>query len=340
MLLRRAFVLMALAGCLPRSNRSEGDAPPPEPPEPPDDEPKDGSAPRPSEPAPAPASPPPERLAKGPGELPPRQTYDAAIPPTPENLEARAAALRERYGPHGLTVLVERPFVLVGNQGLEALRRRAEGTVRWAVHRLEQDYFDAAPLDIVEVWLLGDDQSYRAHAVAVLGEQPDTPYGYFTPKHQVLIMNIATGGGTLVHELVHPFVDNDFPECPSWLNEGLASLYEQCSDHDGHIWGLTNWRLPGLQETIEAGRLPSFGVLLSTTRDQFYEDDPGSNYAQARYLCMYLQEMGQLQAFYRDFRRDVGHDPTGLATLRGIVGEDMPAFQRHWEQWVLTLRFG
>ena len=31
----------------------------------------------------------------------------------------------------------------------------------------------------------------------------------------------------LVHEMVHPFMDADFPACPAWFNEGLASLYEQ-----------------------------------------------------------------------------------------------------------------
>ena len=110
------------------------------------------------------------------------------------------------------------------------------------------------PRDIVEVWLFGDARSYRRHALAIFGDRPDTPYGYFTPEHQALVMNIATGGGTLVHELVHPYIDNDFPRCPSWLDEGLASLFEQCQDHGGHIWGLTNWRLPGLQEAIAAGR--------------------------------------------------------------------------------------
>jgi hypothetical protein len=335
MLPRRAFVLLALAGCRPRASRGddEGGAREPDP-----GDAVETPAARESEPAAAVGELPP--AAGEPGELPPHLEQQGAVAPTPENLRARAAALRERYGPHGLSVLVEPPFVIVGNEGPKELQRHAEGTVRWAVERLERDYFDAAPLDIVEVWLLGDDESYRAHALAVFGDRPDTPYGYFTPQHQVIVMNIATGGGTLVHELVHPYIASDFPGCPSWLNEGLASLYEQCSDRDGRIWGLTNWRLAGLQATIEAGQLPSFTTLLSTTRDEFYEQDPGSNYAQARYLCYHLQEEGSLRAFYRDFRRDVASDPTGLATLRTHVGDDLSAFQRRWERWVLGLRYG
>jgi hypothetical protein len=267
-------------------------------------------------------------------------TSDQLVAPTARSLEERAAALRERYGPHGLTVLVEAPFVLVGDEEPAVLRGHAEHIVRWAVRRLEKDFFDTPPRDIVEVWLLGSDDSYRAHARAVFGDEPDTPYGYFNPTHRVLVMNIATGGGTLVHELVHPYIDSDFPACPSWFDEGLASLFEQCADHEGRIWGLTNWRLAGLQQTIEAKALPSFQTLLSTTRDQFYGEDPGSNYAQARYLCYYLQQEGRLRAFYRDFRRDVGTDSSGLATLRAHVGEDLADFQRQWEGWVMTLRYG
>ncbi len=267
-------------------------------------------------------------------------TSKKPVPPTADSLEARAEALTERYGPYGLTVLVEAPFVLVGDEEPRVLRRRAQHTVRWAVTRLERAYFEAPPSDIIEVWLLGDDASYRAHARAVFGDEPDTPYGYFSPTHRVLVMNIATGGGTLVHELVHPYIESNFPGCPSWFDEGLASLYEQSSENDGEIWGLTNWRLAGLQQTIEADALPSFETLASTTRDEFYEQDPGSNYAQARYLCYYLQQHGQLRAFYRDFVRDSERDPTGLTTLRAHVGKDLVAFQRQWERWVMTLRFG
>ena len=117
-----------------------------------------------------------------------------------------------------------------------------------------------------------------------------------------LVMNIATGGGTLVHEIVHPFMAANFAACPSWFNEGLASLYEQSGEEDGQIKGFVNWRLDGLQRTIRAGRLPTFETLCGTTTDEFYHHDKGANYGQARYLCLYLQEHGLLKKFYDEFR--------------------------------------
>jgi hypothetical protein len=153
-------------------------------------------------------------------------------------------------------------------------------------------------------------------------------------------MNIATGGGTLVHEIVHPFIASNFPDCPSWFNEGLASLYEQAHDREGHIAGLTNWRLRGLQAAIRDRKLPSFEKLCSTTTGEFYDRDRGTNYAQSRYLCYYLQEQGLLVKFYRAFRENVGHDPTGIETLKTILGEDdLAAFQKRWQTYVLKLEY-
>lgn len=240
----------------------------------------------------------------------------------------------------GFTVVLEPPFVVVGDEAPDVVKRRAAGTVRWAVEHLKQDFFSKNPTRILEVWLLSEKESYEHHARAVFGDEPSTPYGYYSAEHGALIMNIATGGGTLVHEIVHPFMEANFPDAPAWLNEGLGSLYEQSAEEDGHIVGLTNWRLAGLQRAIREGRLPSFASLTKTSSREFYGDDSGTNYAQARYLLYYLQEHGLLLRFFHDMRAAHSSDPTGHATLQRVLGvDDMRVFQPHWQRWVLALRF-
>jgi len=188
--------------------------------------------------------------------------------------------------------------------------------------------------------LFRDKTSYEENGTTLFGEMPATPYGYYSPRQRVLVMNIATGGGTLVHEIVHPFVAANFPACPAWLNEGLGSLYEQCMDRRGHIWGRTNWRLKGLQQAIIDKKVPPFSELCGTTTNQFYREDPGTNYSQARYLCYYLQEQGLLVRYYHQFRKSVGEDPTGYKALTDVLGvTDMKKFQQDWEKYVMTLRF-
>jgi hypothetical protein len=248
--------------------------------------------------------------------------------------------LKKKIPGRQFTVLIEPPFVVLGDEPAEVVRSRTEKTVRWAVVKLKAAYFTKDPKEILDIWLFKDGQSYRGYCKSIFHATPDTPYGYFSATDRALIMNISTGGGTLVHEIVHPFVAANFPHCPAWFNEGLGSLYEQSGEVAGRIHGFTNWRLHGLQEAIRKNRVPSFKALCSTSDEQFYEEDRGANYSQARYLCYYLQEHDLLRKFYRRFHADHRADPTGYNTLKKVLGrDDMDTFKKEWEAWVMKLRF-
>jgi hypothetical protein len=242
--------------------------------------------------------------------------------------------------PEGFTIVVQKPFVVIGNESPEIVKKRAEKTIKWAVDKVKQKYFEKDPDVIIDIWLFKDEKSYYKYAKEIFGDEPTTPFGYFLEREHVLIMNISTGGGTLVHEIVHPFMHANFPECPPWFDEGLASLYEQCGEKDGHIYGFTNWRLKGLQEAIEQDLVPSFKVLTAMNANEFYLQDKGTNYSQARYLCFYLQERGLLVKYYREFYKHRRKDPTGYNTLKNILKEDdMAAFKGRWGKFVLSLAY-
>ena len=141
-----------------------------------------------------------------------------------------------------------------------------------------------------------------------------------------------------MHEIVHPYMAANFPKCPAWFNEGLASLYEHSGEENGRIHGYPNWRLTGLQQAIRAKAVPSFEKLCGTTTEQFYGEDRGTNYGQARYLCYYLQQKGLLEKYYRDFRAHAADDPSGYKTLQKVLGEsDMAAFKKRWEAFCMKL---
>ena len=236
-------------------------------------------------------------------------------------------------------ITVEEPFVVVGDGSAEDFERGL-ATVRWARDHLERDFFDHRPEKILDVFLFHDAASYEHGVRALTGESPTTPYGFYSSEHAGLFMNIATGGGTLVHEIVHPYVEADFPGAPPWLNEGLGSLFEQSDDRDGHIVGLPNWRLPALQRAVAHGQAPSFKSLIHLGTNEFYGDDSGMNYAEARYLLYYVQDKGLVRDFYRAFRAARKKDPSGYATLFATLGErDDAEFRARWERFVTALRF-
>ena len=267
---------------------------------------------------------------------------DAGTVPTDTALAGHLARLEQEVPP-GCTVLAQPPFVVIGDEPPETVRKRASQTVKWAVDLLKQDYFQRDPQEIVDIWLFSDRESYTNHARQLFNDTPTTPFGYYSAEHHALVMNIATGGGTLVHEIVHPFMRANFPACPAWFNEGLASLYEASSEKNGHIHGLINWRFKGLEQAIQGGKTISFQQLTSTTDAEFYGAGTGASYsqyyAQARYLCYYLQERGLLVKYYHEFVANAKRDPTGYATLQRVLGEDdMQAFQKKWETFILGLR--
>ena len=254
---------------------------------------------------------------------------------------AHVERLKKRLPSADFTIVVQPPFVVIGDEPADSVKEHSERTVKWAVDKLKQDYFSKDPKEILDIWLFKDAPSYERNAVALFGDKPTTPYGYYSSRHKALIMNISTGGGTLVHEIVHPFIEANFPNCPPWLNEGLGSLYEQSGEVGGHIHGYTNWRLPGLQNAIKAGQVQPFNTLMSLNASSFYNDDKGTNYAQSRYLCYYLQQRGLLVKFYREFVAHQKDDPSGFGTLRRVLGvRDMNAFKLKWEKYVLTLQQG
>jgi hypothetical protein len=262
-----------------------------------------------------------------------------AAPARAKDYEAHVALLKKRIPP-GFSIVIQEPFVVIGDGGLPAVSRSASGTVKWAVDHLKADFFKDDPEEILDIWLFKDRESYNRYTKEIFNDTPGTPYGYFSHKHKALIMNIATGGGTLVHEIVHPFMHANFPECPSWFNEGLGSLFEQANERDGHIIGMTNWRLAGLQKAIKAGTVPSFKTLTAMTSGEFYNEDRGTNYAQVRYLCYYLQERGLLIEFYKQFVANQKQDPSGFNTLKKVLGEeDLEQFKTKWEAFVLKLTF-
>jgi hypothetical protein len=232
--------------------------------------------------------------------------------------------------------LIEAPFVVIGDESPAKVKSRTTGFFRWTVRHLEKDFFKTRPAEIIEVWLFKNEKTYRKGAKKFFGDTPETPYGYYSPEDNALIMNIGPGPGTLSHELVHPYIEANFPAAPAWFNEGLASLYEQPAEKNGHIWGNTNWRLPNLKKQLKDNSLPAMDKLLSTTRDGFYQAQYDS-YAYARYLIQYVQDTGKLREFYAKFVADT-KDSTGKTALEAILGEKLETFEPKWRKWALALQ--
>jgi len=251
-----------------------------------------------------------------------------------------AKRLKDKLG-EALNVVVHPPYVIAGDMTTRELNSWYERTIRPASEAMAHSYFDVSPSQPITVLLFSKELSYNENAKALFGDGGISVYGYYKPQNRTLVMNIDTGGGTLVHELTHALADFDFPDIPDWFNEGLASLHEQCRFREGDqgqwVEGLENWRLPGLQKAIQADRLRPLKTMIEA--NDFRGELEGINYAQARYFCMYLQRKQLLDKFYRNFREQHATDPLGIGALEDVLQiRSWQDLDQDFRKWVLTLR--
>jgi len=265
-----------------------------------------------------------------------------------EQCRQMAAVLETQLDPT-FSVLVEPPFVMAGNMRKTDLTAHREQSVVRPAAAMWRTYFTRRPDEPITVLLLtdrgvrppADDRdpgyAYRAWARKLFGDQPVSGCGYYKPDRRTMVVNIDTGGGTLVHELTHALIPYDFPHAPDWINEALASLHEQCRVEEDGIVGLPNWRLRDLQKALATGTLRPLADLV--TKDDFRENQPGLNYAQARYFAMYLQHRGKLRDFYCYYRDHGTGERAAVAAIEHVFGESIDDVERSFLAWVNTLQF-
>lgn len=230
------------------------------------------------------------------------------------------------------------PFIVTGDlDSAELLKWK--GRINRSQRALKRLFFKDDPSQVITVWLFKSLESYNQHNQKFWGMSPNTPYGYFIPASKRMVMNISSGGGTLTHELVHPYISQNIPKSPLWFHEGLATLYEQSRYSGGNIYGMNNWRLYALQQRIRSKTLPSLTSMMRSGQD-FYGMNREIYYAQARYLMFYLQSRNLLVKYYDAYKDTAASDPSGIRILLDITQENsMAEFETTWKDFVLKQRF-
>jgi hypothetical protein len=230
---------------------------------------------------------------------------------------ARGRQIGEQLGDK-CAVFVQAPFVIAGDMSQKDLHAWYDETIHPAAVAMGHRYFKTKPSQPITVLLFSGKESYEHYAEKLFKDRGISIYGYYKPRERTLVMNIGTGGGTLVHELTHALVAFDCPDVPDWFNEGLASLHEQCrfrEDERGPwVEGLVNWRLPRLQKELEAQRVPSLADFIRD--DDFRGEREAVNYAQARYFCLFMQRRGVLETYYAALKKNIKDDPHGVAAIK------------------------
>ncbi len=271
---------------------------------------------------------------------------DAAPPSPPYDLAAdrsRIEALaKDELGAATSTTVAQESFVLVAAPGWSAT---ALATSRALTTRAIDAYFhgrfDKRPARAVAVYLFPEAKSYQAYCRAKIGGECPSEFGVYYPDRRRIVMNAGPGLGTLTHELVHPIVESDFPGAPTWIDEGIASLFEApVIPRDGEIHGVKNWRLPrlltGMKSPSESAST-RIEALFAMSNATFRDGLEKLHYATARYLCQWLDEKGWLWPFYRQWRDGVKDDPSGEKAFTKVTGMTPAQATAPFQAWVTKL---
>jgi hypothetical protein len=204
-------------------------------------------------------------------------------------------------------------------------------------------FFARRPDRAVTVELVRSASAFSQRCDARFPSGCEGDLGAYSRKTRDIIVNVGPGLPTISHELIHPLVQTDFPRIIEWFDEGIASLFEKpvFGPAAGEMHGANNWRYARLSRALRSPNerdevhLPKLFALYQLTYDTVDQD---LHYAEARALCQWLDERGQLWPFYRAWRDGVAEDSSGEKSFALITGTTPAEADATWLAWAKTLR--
>jgi hypothetical protein len=275
----------------------------------------------------------------------PAASTPSAVSEPPYDLIAdqrrRAKTAKDELGPKAMSTVVSDVFVVIGPPGWQGGQfEQSVALMKNAMAGFMNGRFGKKPEEAISVYLFPNGATYEAFCTQKYSAPCIAHFGFYEPGARYMVMNIGLGLGTLTHEIVHPLVEADFPRAPTWINEGIASVFEQPQlPKPGEIHGGKNWRHPRLKRALTTAERDRARLdrLFGMRDETFRGDGEDLHYAMARYVCQWLDERGKLWPFYQRWRDNREDDPTGERSFREIVGSTPAEAHAAWSKWVLAL---
>jgi hypothetical protein len=269
-------------------------------------------------------------------QLAPDLAYDRQA-----DLQAWAAEARRQLGAQTVIRVEGDVFVLAAPRASPKFDQAAV----LARQALEAFYgggrFTKRPDRAVSAFIFDAQGPFDAHCRALVGANPEPLLGAYSLKTRTICVNAGPGASTLVHEMVHPIIQTDFPHAPAWIDEAIASLYESpIFPKQGEIEGVTNWRLARLQHALDSAadkdKLRVDALFVMSDAD-FRGRDIDLHYAVARFFAQWLDARRALWPFYCGWRDGYTDDKSGEKAFRAAVGTMPAEVNGEWIAWVRQL---
>src|ERR1043166_2991358 len=74
---------------------------------------------------------------------------------------AHIEQLKKKLPSADFTIVIQPPFVVIGDESPEVVKEHSVNTVKWAVDKLKLEFFSQDPEEILDIWLFKDASSYE-----------------------------------------------------------------------------------------------------------------------------------------------------------------------------------
>lgn len=201
------------------------------------------------------------------------------------------------------------------------------------------------------VVILPTRHDYQAWAISMVGDRADRLGGmYIHDQRELYAQDI---GDSLRHEFAHALHHRHMAQigrlAPMWIQEGLCSLPEDVRvepsvpPREGEapdVQALTpvpSWRSNTVRRMARIGNLPRWATFMKMDDDKFMAQRALGNYAVARTIFLYLQDRGQLRAWYVDYTAPDQDDASGMKSLASVLKRPLADVEKDWKKWLAAL---
>jgi tetratricopeptide (TPR) repeat protein len=216
----------------------------------------------------------------------------AGPPKGPKDPDAIIKRLEKKYGDTFKYKKDEEYKLVIASDVSDDRLKRIVATMHTFAGSLHRDLFKNKADYYLTIIIPKDAETFRK----IMGSS-GVSAGAYVHMTKTLYVNLSTGLGTMTHEFTHALHFADMEALrqshPIWISEGFGTLHEQCTQKDGKVIGLTNWRLPGLQKALRAGKSLPWKTIFRMSHGQFMQRATNA-YQISRYIFYYLQEKGLL----------------------------------------------
>jgi len=219
-------------------------------------------------------------------------TINTANPILPKDPEGLLKYLNKQAG-FQLNMIKHDVFLLVGRYSTEELERHYQRGLLDFYRIFAEEYFPTNRMDHLVI-LISEDPIMLARIAKNIYPNAnisiEEPYmGFFCGADNFLVATIGGGYGTLLHELMHALMAKNMTFTPSWVQEGMAMLYERSGWTNQRLIPLPNWRMDFILNSVP--RLTDFDLIVGKM------EYGRSDLAAIRLLFLFLEKKSLLPRF-------------------------------------------